>query len=325
MAKYILFISLLMISCTSSELFELTGQTMGTTYSVKGFSKGIDKSLLKKEIESFLKAYNNKFSTYIDSSELSLINKAPVGKKLKVSSELLSLIKKAKTIYNKTSGYYDITVGPLVNRWGFGPLTDKGKPSSSEVSEILSKTGMDNLEIFESAIVKKSDIYIDLSSIAKGDGVDGVARVLEDKFNIKDYFVEIGGEVKVRGEKPNKQNWKIGIEKPALAKGSGIQKIISLENQSIATSGSYRNYKKYGDSVFSHLINPKTGYPVDHKTISVSVISEDCAIADAWATAFIAMGVQKSLKIAKKEGLKVYFLVKENGKIKGYTTSNFGY
>ena len=325
MAKYILFISLLMISCSSDESFELAGDTMGTTYSVKGYSQGVDEALLKKEIESFLKAYNYRFSTYIDNSELSLVNKAPVGKKLQVSEELLTLIKKAKSIYSKTSGYYDITVGPLVNRWGFGPLTEKGKPSRSEINKLLSTTGMESLKILESAIIKKKDIYIDLSSIAKGDGVDGVARLLETKFKIKNYFVEIGGEVRVRGEKPNNQDWKVGIEKPALVKGSGIQKIISLKNESIATSGSYRNYKKYGDSVFSHLINPKSGYPVKHKTISVSVISRDCAIADAWATAFMAMGASKSIEIAEKEGLKVYFLVKENGNIKEYTTTKFGY
>ncbi len=325
MPKYILLILLFCISCSRNSKLHITGQTMGTTYSIKAYGKDLDEKLVKKEIDEFLINYNKIFSTYIEDSELSIINKADINKSLKVSSELFELLKKAQSIYIKTNGMYDVTVGPLVNRWGFGPVTKSGRPSSKEVRELLNKSGMESLLIENDKILKKKNIYIDLSSIAKGDGVDKVSKILENKFKIKDYFVEIGGEVRVSGKKDDRGPWRVGIEKPEYLQGSGLQKIITLSSESIATSGSYRNFIKYGESIFSHIVDPITGMPVTHKTISVSVIAKDCAIADAWATAFMSIGAEKSLELAKKEGLKAYFLVKENDKIVEYKTDNFRY
>lgn len=321
MAKLILFMFLL--SCSGPNLYKISGETMGTTYSISFYSD-VDISLkLKKDIDRFLYEYNYRFSTYIEKSELSLVNQAPVNNELQISDELMSLIKKAYSIYEKSDGMYDVTVGPLVNRWGFGPVKIKGIPSAEEIKKLKNIAGMNLIEFKRDSIIKRKDIYIDLSSIAKGDAVDKVSALIKNKFNIKSSFVEIGGEVKVLGNKTDGSRWKIGIETPNKIQGSGVRKIVELKDQSIATSGSYRNYKKYGDKVFSHLIDPKTAYPVKHKTISVSVIHDSCAQADAWATAFMSIGVEKGLNLAKKEGLKVFFLVKENKEIKEYTSEKW--
>jgi thiamine biosynthesis lipoprotein len=326
MPKYLLLaLVFICTSCFNDSKIHINGKTMGTTYSIKAFGENLNQVKLKSEVDDFLYAYNLKFSTYIENSELSLLNLAPTNKAIQISEELMTVIKKAKAIYKKTNGMYDVTVGPLVNRWGFGPVSKKGRPTDKEVSLIRQRVGMDNLIIKGDSVVKLKSIYIDLSSIAKGDGVDKIAKLLENKFKIKSYFVEIGGEVRVSGSKDDRGPWRVGIEKPESIKASGLQKVLVLRNESIATSGSYRNFVKYGDSVFSHVINPLTGYPVKHKTISVSVLAKDCATADAWATAFMSLGVEKSLDIAKKEGLKAFFLVKENGSIKEYKTTSFGY
>lgn len=326
MPKYLLLVLVFVCSsCFNDSKIHINGKTMGTTYSIKAFGENLDQAQIKSEIDDFLYAYNLRFSTYVENSELSLLNLAPTNKAIQISQELMTVIRKAKTIYVKTGGMYDVTVGPLVNRWGFGPASKKGRPTGNEVSLIHQRVGMDNLKIEGDSVIKLKSIYIDLSSIAKGDGVDKVAKLLETKFKIKNYFVEIGGEVRVSGSKDDRGPWRVGIEKPESKEVSGLQKILVLRNESIATSGSYRNFIKYGDSVFSHVINPLTGYPVKHKTISVSVLAKDCATADAWATAFMSLGVEKSLDIAKKEGLKAFFLVKEDGAIKEYKTTSFGY
>lgn len=326
MPKFLfLFLIFTLSSCFNDTKIHINGKTMGTTYSIKAYGDGLNQDKIKSDVDDFLYAYNFRFSTYIEKSELSLLNLAPTNKPIQISDELMQVIKKAKVIYEKSNGMYDVTVGPLVNRWGFGPLSKKGQPTDSEINLINQRIGMDNLKIQGDSVIKLKSIYIDLSSIAKGDAVDKVAKLIETKFKISNYFVEIGGEVRVAGYKDDRGPWRVGIEKPELATSTGIQKILVLRNESIATSGSYRNFVKYGDSVFSHVINPLTGYPVKHKTISVSVLAKDCATADAWATAFMSLGVEKSLDIAKKEGLKAFFLVKENGSIKEYKTTSFGY
>ncbi len=157
----------------------------------------------------------------------------------------------------------------------------------------MSSIGIDNISIQGNQLSKRSaKIYLDFSSIAKGQGVDDVGLVLESR-GFKNYLVEIGGEVRARGKKPDGSLWAIGIEKPSENLGQTIQKVVNLNNQSIATSGSYRNYLKYGNDVFSHTISPKTGRPIQHELVSVSVIAENCAKADGWATALMAMGPKK--------------------------------
>ncbi|MCT4641663.1 MAG: FAD:protein FMN transferase [Bacteriovoracaceae bacterium] len=318
--KYILLLSLL-FSCTKKEnLIAISGKTMGTTYSIKAYTD-VSNEQVKSAVDKLLRDYNQIFSTYIKTSELVQLNQASLNDQHQISYDLFKVLKLSKHIFNKTNGHYDVTIGPLVNRWGFGPIKEKGKPSKKEVKELLKKSGS-NFELIAPYYIKKrKNMFIDLSSIAKGDGVDKVAYLLKDKFQVKSFFVEIGGEVFAMGKKADGSSWKVGVEKPSLLKGQGgLQRVIELNKEAIATSGSYRNFIKYGDKVFSHTIDPKTGYPVDHKTISVSVISKTCALADAWATALMSLGHTKGIQVAKKEGLKVIFLVKQDEIIKEIST-----
>ena len=320
----LLLILILTISCSSEDqIYLFRGETMGTTYSVKIVASNIDKENIQIQIDELLKEVNLVFSTYIENSELSKINKHQKNSSIQITPVMRDLLLLSKKIYIESNGFYDPTVGPLVNLWGFGPSGKRNKPSKKEVQSALRNVGLDKVSVSENSLSKKkSEIYLDFSSIAKGQGVDDVGLVLESR-GFKNYLVEIGGEVRARGKKPDGSFWSIGIEKPSQGTGESIQKVIQLKDQSIATSGSYRNYLKYGDVTFSHTINPKTGYPVSHKLVSVSVIHKSCANADAWATALMALGPDKGLVIASALGLNAYFLVKEGQAFKEVSSENW--
>lgn len=314
-------IILIQISCSKSkDLIHLTGSTMGTYYSVKLYSDQ-DKENLKVQVEEVLKEVNQVFSTYITDSEISRINQS--SGEIEITPVFKEVLDLSLKINNESNGAFDPTVGPLVNLWGFGPNKERLKPSDKEIQKALENSGLNKLKIKENKLIKPSkEIYIDFSAIAKGQGVDDLGLVLESR-GITDYLVEIGGEVRARGKKPDGKSWLVGIEKPSEKLGEAIQKVIKLDNLSIATSGGYRNYLKYGDKVFTHTIDPKTGYPVTHKLVSVSVLHKDCAVADAWATALMVLGDEKGLDIANRTGLKAYFLVKKDKDFIELKTENF--
>lgn len=293
-----------------SNITNITGKTMGTYYSIKIAGENVNKEKLSSEVDKLLKDFNQVFSTYINDSELSRINQQNPDLKIHLSSEMNEVLLLSKKLFKETKGAFDPTVGPIVNRWGFGPTKDLGKPSSDEIKVLMQKVGAKYFNLNNGVLTKqKAQLYIDLSAIAKGYAVDMVADYLRLHKGLKNILVEIGGEVKAQGRKAESL-WAIGIEKPSNRLGSGIQKVVPLLNKSVATSGSYRNYLKYGDKVFSHTINPKTGMPVEHKLVSVTVIETKCAVADALATALMVMGPKKGLEYAQSKGHMAYFLVK---------------
>ena len=275
----------------------------------------------KADIDKFLRLYNDVFSTYIKTSEISRLNNSRFDN-IKLSDIMAKVLELSLEISQKSQGYFDITVGPLVNAWGFGPSGKQNKPTEGEVKNILSRVGYQKIKIEEKRLHMPLDMELDLSAVAKGFGVDELVKFLEFR-GYSDLLVEIGGEVRTRGKKEVGSKWRIGIEGPSETLGSKISKIVPLDNMSMATSGSYRNYLKLGDAVFNHTIDPKTGYPINHNTISVSVVSEFCTDADAWATAFMSMGYKKGLKTAQKFNLSAYFQVKEGDTIKVYATRGF--
>jgi len=314
-----------LFSCLTKneEVVHITGNTMGTYYSVKVVGADVDREALKVQVDGLLKEVNNVFSTYIKDSELSKLNKSHLSIPIKITPVLAEVLKLSKSIYKDSEGAFDVTIGPLVNLWGFGPDKIRKQPTDQEIMKKMSDVGSDHFRLIESTIIKsKPNLYIDLSAIAKGQGVDDVALILTS-IGFKSFLVEIGGEVRGQGLKPDGSKWRIGIEKPSEELGQAIQKVIDLDNMSIATSGGYRNYLKYGDKIFSHTINPKTGRPVDHKLVSVSVLNPSCAVADAWATAFMVLGAEKGLDIANRLGLKAYFLVKTDKGFKELQSSKF--
>jgi len=311
-----LLLAVLFISgCGKSEpqlqVLSVAGMTMGTTYSIKWVAAENDAADLKKSVDAELVAINNSMSTYISDSELSKLNRHPVGEWYPVSSQLLDILQLSAEISQQSTGQFDATVGPLVNLWGFGPNGRIEKaPTDEEIAALRPSIGYQLLEIdaTEKKVRRTAAIYIDLSAIAKGYGVDIIAELLE-KRGITDYLVEIGGEMRLAGNKPENVPWRVAIEKPDVS-GRSIQGVVTPGNNAVATSGDYRNYFEQDGIRFSHTIDPATGKPITHKLASVTVITPSCAKADAYATALTVMGAEKGYAFAVEQGIEAYFIVK---------------
>lgn len=320
---------LLLGSCSSKKVVEykMQGQTMGTTWSaVVQYHKSnkdffpLSQPETQADIERELKRINDIMSTYQKDSELSRFNQFKKTKDYQVSFELYHLIQRAINISQKTQGKYDVTVGPLVNLWGFGPQNKNNKPpTKKEIQKALNITGFQKLELKKVAqnyYLRKQqrEMYIDLNSIAKGYAVDKVFEMLQ-LAGFSAIMVEIGGEV--RSSETNllkKKTWRIAIEKPLLNKKE-VFKVINLKNKALASSGNYRNYFQdiEDEKVFwGHTIDPVSGQaqPVEQEDFlsAVSVIDENCASADAWATAFMVLGKDKAIEVATQEGVIAFFM-----------------
>ena len=296
--------------------FEITGTTMGSIqYTVKYISD--EKKILKNEIDSILIQFNRIFSTYIPDSEISVINNSEG--RINVSKEFGKLIYESKLIYDITDGMFDPTVGPIVNKWGFGPDKIDKVPSEAEINQLIKFVGFDKITFSEGHIHKKfKESYIDFSSIAKGYAVDIIHNHLKLK-NLTDTYVEIGGEVRVSGKNIKKNNWVLGIREPSFDGNINLSAKVSLPNMSLATSGNYLNKYYVDDSLFFHTINPKSGYPAYTNMLSASVFSDNCLTADAYATAFMAMNFKDSKRILNSlDNLFGYFIYMDNGQARIY-------
>jgi len=287
---------------------------MGTYFkvTVRSLPPSIHEDELKASIEKLLEKVNAQMSTYIPESEISRFNQYEKTDWFPVSSETALVVNEALKIHYLTQEAFDITIGPLVNLWGFGPPGRKGEiPNQEKVNIALKTVGSRHLQSrLNPPSLKKdiADLYLDLSGIAKGFGVDHLAEYLES-IGITDFLVDIGGEMKTSGHKGNGLPWKIAIERPVIDKQE-IQKIINLTNHAVATSGDYRNYFEKDDQRYSHEINPKTGRPVQHRLASVTVLDSSCMRADALATALMVLGPQEGYRLAQREKLAVLFIVK---------------
>lgn len=305
---------------------------MGTTFSIKiiknnflllGDYQGKVKSI-EDDIKKILEKVNDQMSTYRKNSEISRFNDSTKISWFKVSRDTARVVKTSIEISRKSGGKFDITVGPLVNLWGFGKdFSDHKVPQKKDIEELKKNIGFRNLEVNlspPSLRKKKPGIYCDLSAIAKGFGVDKVAEYL-DKTGFYNYLVEIGGEIRVRGKNGKDQLWRLGIQSPGDE--SGISKIISISDSSMATSGDYHNYFEKNGIRYSHTIDPSTGYPIKHKLVSVTVIQNTCMMADAFATAIDVMGPDIGLKFAFKENIPVFLIKKEGNKFVEIMTPSF--
>ncbi|MBU1101610.1 MAG: FAD:protein FMN transferase [Bacteroidetes bacterium] len=310
-----------LISCQQNpddNLHVYNGFTMGTTYSIKVLGESdssIDYDMLKGKIDSILVEVNRQMSTYIDTSEISKFNKSLANEWISVSADLIKVIDAAKWISSVSGGAFDITVGPLVNLWGFGTENKEFEiPSEDEINQIKPIVGYDKVSVDFNAnsLSKTTDgISCDLSAIAKGFGVDKVGKYFEH-LGIENYLVEIGGEIRTRGINQHGKIWAIGISRPDSY--SGIQQAITLHNLSMATSGDYRNYFEEDGVRYSHTIDPRTGRPIVHNLASVTVLHEDCMMADAIATAIDVLGKKEGLKLAEELDVPVYMIIRK-GKV----------
>ncbi|MGS0682990.1 FAD:protein FMN transferase [Shewanella sp. 125m-7] len=313
-------------ACTKqAEVISLSGNTMGTTYHIKVVpnDKMPDVQLLQAEIDLALEKVNDQMSTYRPDSELSKFNQMTRNDKVEVSADTAKVIAEGLALYKTTNGALDITLGPLVNLWGFGP--DKRPtqiPTQQAIDKAMQRTGIEAIAVDGNRISKQDpDIYVDLSSIAKGFGVDKIAALL-DKYNPTGYLVEIGGEISLRGTKADGSLWRIAIEQPGDS-GNGVQQVISPKNMAMATSGDYRNYYEEDGQRFSHLIDPRTGYPINHRLASVTVLHEESMIADGYATAMMVLGTQASLELAKREQLAIMLIEKQDDGFKVFYSEAF--
>ncbi len=313
-----IFLLGLLTSCSQEvdpPQIQFQGVTMGTVYSIKMPKppRDIEPNKLKSNIEDLLGNVNSKMSTYLNDSELSRFNRSDSNNWFNVSNDLYTVVREALIVSEKTEGAFDVTIGPLVNLWGFGPtikLTNR-IPTDKQIQEHLTHTGYDMIQLRKSPLaIRKTDtkIYLDLSGLAKGYGVDLVAEYLES-LGVDNYIVEIGGEVRVHGVNSGGDKWRIAIEKPS-ANARSVQRIISVGNAAIATSGDYRNYFENNGQRFSHTIDPRTGRPITHRLASVSVVSHTAVYADAMATALMVLGPDKGLQVAEREGLAAVFIVR---------------
>ena len=292
--------------------YEFSGVTMGTTYSVviNAHPLPVPKQRLQEGLAGILDKINNEMSTYLPDSELMRINRAEVTDWLPAGESLLYVLQTARDISQLTLGAFDVTVGPVVNLWGFGPEKGAVVPTENQIKQALNNVGYKKLQLAPAAAaVKKTDagVFIDLSAIAKGYGVDKVADYLE-QLELANYLVEIGGEIRARGVNNKNLPWQIGIEKP-VADQRFVQEIIKLNNIAMATSGDYRNFFEQDGTRYSHTIDPLTGRPVAHGLVSVTVLHPSAMQADAWATGLLVSGPEKGFALALKHNIAAYFII----------------
>jgi thiamine biosynthesis lipoprotein len=261
-----------------------------------------------------LEDLNAKMSTYLPDSELSRINQSSTTDWINISDDLYTVIEAAINISNLSDGAFDITIGPLVNLWGFGPVEKQEIiPDDGLIGAALLDTGIGKIHLIDTNRSIKKDnanIYLDLSGIAKGYAADRIAQLLREQFAIDNFLVEIGGEIQAKGVNPDNQAWRIGIEKP-VSNQRAVERIIRLVNTGMATSGDYRNYFEKNGMHYSHIIDPRTGRPVKHQLVSVTVLHAESMIADAWATALEVLGPEHGMELANRLGLSVFFIVKK--------------
>lgn len=320
----IVIVTTILVACIKKQEKHLTGPTMGTIYNVKFVPvEGIDEQVLRQQIEQLLIDINRLMSTYINDSELSHFNQWKSVEPFPMSEQTLVVLNEAKRLGALSAGLLDVTVGPLVNLWGFGPQARPEKiPTDELIKATQQKIGLDKLIVGPSWARKtEPSLYVDLSTIAKGYAVDQIAELLQTH-KINNFLVEIGGEMRLGGMKITGLPWKLAIEKPETQQRS-VQKIISVGNNAVATSGDYRNYYEQDGMRYSHLIDPSNGYPIRHNLVSVTVIHPSSMTADGLATALNIMGKEKALEMAETNNLAVFMITKEKGGFTEYTSAKF--
>jgi len=295
------------------------GAVFGTFYHItyqadKDLQKGIDSTLA--EVDNSLSPFNKK----------SIITAINNGEDVEVNDMFSHVFTLAKEVSSQTEGAFDITVAPLVNLWGFG-FKNMKNVTDNTVDSLLQYVGINTVSLVDGKVIKEHpETMLDCSAIAKGYGVDAVGLYLE-KMGIKNYMVEIGGEVRLRGNNPRGYLWSIGINKPvddSLCVSTDIQQVVKTTDLSMATSGNYRNFYIKGGKKYAHTIDPRTGYPVQHSILSSTVLAKDCATADAYATSFMVLGLEGAKKVLKAHPeLRVFFILsKDDGTTEEWYSEN---
>jgi FAD:protein FMN transferase len=319
----------ILAGCGANNSYEplyFSGETMGTTYHITVVSgpESVVPADLAPSIESWLDAVNKSMSTYLPDSELSALNAAPAGEWLPVSPMMLEVLTSAQAISTLSGGAFDITIAPLVDLWGFGPVeTHDQVPSEAALADVRERLGFEHLQVRNEppAIKKNRNLQFDLSAIAKGFAADYVGRQLE-ALGLTNYLVEIGGDLLVSGHNQKGEAWRIGVEKPTFGR-EGVQQTIAVTESGVATSGDYRNFFRQDGQTFSHIIDPRLSRPVRKNLVSVTVIADSSMRADGLATAFTVMGAEETLALAERQQIAVYLISREGEKFTTHYSSAF--
>ena len=305
----------------------LQGRTMGTTYTIRYLPEigSPSNEEMQRLIDEELNRVNQQMSTYLKDSEITRFNDSQSSDWFPVSVETAQVVELSLQLSEFSNGAFDVTVGPLVNLWGFGPVKRKNAiPTDEEVEATKASVGYKKLAVrLDPPALKKVDsgLRVDLSAIAKGHGADRVGEVIRSN-GIENYFVEIGGEIFARGKRADGQPWQVGIEAPLDFKRS-IQTIVGLSGAALATSGDYRNFYEMEGKRFSHTIDPNTGRPVTHQLASASVVADNCALADGIATCMMVLGTEQGLKLAESKNWAVLLMERKSGQIPSTCSTRF--
>lgn len=322
---------LLLAACQSppnaATPLRLSGATMGTSWSVTlgGLPAGTTRNQLQPLLQQRLDRINALMSTYDPASELSRFNDQSSSDWFPVAAETAAVVALAQQISRLTDGAFDVTVGPLVDLWGFGPLPRASQPPTAhQVEQTRHRVGYRHLQVRRSpAALRKTvaGLRVDLSAIAKGYAVDQLAELLA-QYDIHDALVEIGGELRLLGHRPDGQPWRIAIERPEPG-SRAVEKLLALQPTAVATSGNYRNFYQADGQRYAHTINPASGYPVHHRLASATVLAPSAAQADALATALMVMGEQRARTFCQREGIAALLLIHQDSALAAETTPGF--
>ncbi|GBU13837.1 thiamine-synthetic flavin transferase lipoprotein [Enterobacterales bacterium] len=306
----------------------IEGKTMGTFYRVS--LAGVDNNReaeLRQQIEAQLAEDDHQLSTYKDDSVLSRFNQYQGNVPQPISAGMADAIVTSLRIGQKTSGAMDITVGPLVNLWGFGPQKQPVKtPTDAQIDAARQEIGLQHLKVIQQEdgqYLQKDlpNMYVDLSTVGEGYATDHLARLVEGN-GISNYLVSVGGAVVSRGHNAKGNAWQVAIQKPT-DKENAVQAIVDLQGMGISTSGSYRNYYELDGQRLSHIIDPATGHPITHKLVSATVIAPTALEADGWDTGLMVLGTKKAMALAEKEHLAVYLITKKGDSFEIHMTPQF--
>jgi thiamine biosynthesis lipoprotein len=322
--------ALLCTACQWERELRLSGKTMGTTYHIKVvaglFTSGDD---LQRQIDKRLAAINRSMSTYDPASEISRFNAfSSAGQPFTPSDDFLNVLQVAAEVHKLTDGAWDGTLDPLINLWGFGRKKTLNRiPDEKEIQQALAHVGFGRIRLDPSGTITKTDpaVTLDLASIAKGYGVDEIARLL-GREGFSHFLVEIGGEVYARGRRKDGKSWRVGINRPdSQAALDDVYQSVPLKDRAMATSGDYRIFFQVDDQSYSHILDPRTGRPVTNRVVSATVVAANCTVADGLATALMVMGPQRGIALVDRLASVACLIVvrQHDGTITDYPSSGF--
>jgi thiamine biosynthesis lipoprotein len=306
------FLVLAMVGCSREQpratVWRIAGPTMGTTYSItisdpeKKLTSEPDLPSISAKAEQILADINRSMSTYDPQSEISTFNGSTFTEPMSISADFARVVHRAKEIHQKSQGAFDITVSPLVDLWGFGHRGERpNPPTEDEITRTLESVGSERLEVtLEPPALRKSieGLRINLNAIAPGHAADRLGKLL-DELGYQHYLIDVGGEFLARGKSDSGKSWRIAIERPdrSVLPKQTIQRVLSVADRAVATSGDYRQYFEFEGKFYSHTIDPKTGKPVIHSLASATIIADDAMSADGWATAVMVLGPEKGMQL----------------------------